>query len=193
MKNYKSLLVAAVMILFCFGLSAGLGNIHVYGDSNHHDHGNHNNRGDHGDMQDGMGKTMIRGVVSSISGSTISTLNTDIDASTAEVLLKDCNTSLSVDDIVAGDIIEAKGTVSDGSFVAHTIKLEGAGKLEGTVEAVGTNTVTLLGKVIDTTSAYCVKGKPTVGKKVMIYVRNSDAGLTAIAVKAKGRGMMEME
>lgn len=193
MKTYKSVLVATFMILFCFSLSVGLGNISAYGDRNHHDRGNHNDNGDHGDMQDDMGKTMIRGVVSSISGSTVSILNTDIDASTAVIMVKECNTSLSADDIVAGDIIEAKGTVSDGSFVARMIKLEGAGKLEGVVEAVGTNTVTLLDKVIDTTSAYCVKGKPTVGKKVMIYVRNADTGLTAIAVKAKGRGMMEME
>lgn len=73
------------------------------------------------------------------------------------------------------------------------IKLEGIGKLEGTVEAVGTGTVTLLGKEVDISSAYCKKGKIAVGKRVRVYVRNPDTGLVALVVKATGMGMMEME
>lgn len=61
------------------------------------------------------------------------------------------------------------------------------------MEAVGTGTVTLLGKVIDITSTYCIKGKLAVGKKARVYVRDSDTGLTAIVVKAKGGEMREME
>ena len=178
--KYKNVFVTAFMFVFCFGLPIGLDHTNVYGDGNHGKH-------------DNMSKTKVCGVVSSVSGSTISALNVDIDASAAEVKLMGFSTSLSVDDIVAGDIIEAKGTMNDGTFVASMIKLEGAGKLEGPVEAIGTDTVTLMGKAIDTTSAYCVKGKLKVGKKATVYVRNAETGLTALVVKAAGMGMMEME
>ncbi len=181
--KYKNVFVAALMLLLCFGLPVGLGCTIVYRD------GDHSNHGSHGDM----GKTKIRGAVSSVSESTLSILNMDIDASTAEITLMHCDDSLSVDNIAEGDIIEAKGTMNDGTFVASMIKIEGTGKLEGSVEAIGTDTVTLMGKAIDTTSAYCVKGKLKVGKKATVYVRNADTGLTALVVKAAGMGMMEME
>lgn len=179
MKN-KNVFVTAITLLVCLGLSVGFGNPGVFGNNNH---GNH----------DDMSKTRVCGVVSSVSGSTITALTVDIDASNAEVKLMGCSSSLSTDDIAVGDIIEAKGTVNDGTFVASMIKLEGAGKLEGNVEAVGTDTVTLLGKTIDITSAYCTKGKLKVGKKATVYVRNTETGLTALVVKAAGMGMMEME
>lgn len=179
MKN-KNVFVTAITLLVCFALPVGFGNPSIFGNGNHGDHGN-------------TGKTKVCGVVSSVSGSTISALNVDIDASNAEVKLMGCSTSLSIDDIAVGDIIEAKGTINDDTFVASMIKLEGAGKLEGSVEAIGTNTVTLMGKAIDTTSAYCIKGNLRIGKKAMVYVRNTDTGLTALAVKAAGMGMMEME
>ncbi len=178
--KYKNVFVTAFMLVFCFGLPIGLDHTNVYGDGNH---GNHDN----------MSKTKVCGVVSSVSGSTISILNMDIDASNAEITLMHCDDSLSVDDIVTGDIIEVKGTMDDGTFVASMIKLVGTGKLEGPVEAIGTDTVTLMGKAIDTTSAYCVKGKLKVGKKATVYVRNVETGLTALVVKAAGMGMMEME
>ena len=178
--KYKNVFVTAFMLVFCFGLSVGFGLPSVFGNGNH---SNHDNRS----------KIKVCGVVSSVLGSTISALNVDIDASAAEVKLMGCSTSLSVDDIVAGDIVEVKGTMNDGTFVASMIKLEGTGKLEGPVEAIGTDTVTLMGKAIDTTSAYCVKGKLKVGKKATVYVRNAETGLTALVVKAAGVGMMEME
>jgi len=178
--KYKNVFVIVPMLLLCMGLPVGLNHTNVYGNGNHSNH-------------DDMSKTRVCGVVSSVSGSTITALTVDIDASNADIKLMGCSTSLSVDDIVAGDIIEAKGTVNDSTFVASMIKLEGAGKLEGTVEAVGTDTVTLLGKTIDITSAYCTKGKLKIGKKVTVYVRNTETGLTALAVKAAGMGMMEME
>lgn len=181
--KYKNVFGTAVMFLFCFTVPVGLNYTSIYGD---HSQGNH---GDHGDMHGGRSNNGIRGVVSSVSGSTISVLNMDIDASAAEVVLKDCDAALSVDDIAEGDIIEVKGNTKDGSFVARLISIEGAGKLEGTVEAVDNDTITLLGKEIDITSARCIKGKLTVGKKARVYVRNSDLGLTALVVKATG--MME--
>ena len=170
--NHKNVFVAAFLLAFYFSLLVGLNHTNVYGN------GNHGNR-------DNMSKTKVCGVVSSVSGSIVSALNVDIDASAAEVKLMGCSTSLSVDDIVAGDIIEAKGTMNDGTFVASIIKLEGH------VEAIGTDTVTLMGKAIDTTSAYCVKGKLKVGEKATVYVRNAETGLTALVVKAAGMGMME--
>lgn len=174
--KYKNVFVAAFLLVFYLSLLVGLNHTNVYGNGNH----------------DNMSKTKICGVVSSVSGSTISALNIDIDASAAAVKLMGCSTSLSVDDIVAGDIIEAKGTMNnDGTFVASMIKLEGTGKLEGPAAAIGTDTVTLMGKAIDTTSAYCVKGKLKVGKKATVYVRNEETGLTALVVKAAGMGMME--
>jgi hypothetical protein len=151
----------------------------VYGDGSH---------GEHGDMH-GRGKTGISGVVSSVSGSTISILNMDIDASVAEVVLKDCDALLDFDDIIEGDIIEVKGNMKDGAFMASVIKIEGTGRLEGTVEAVDSDSITLLGQVIDITTAKCIRGKLTVGKKARAYVRNSDAGLTALVIKTTG--MME--
>src|SRR3990172_9936289 len=178
--NHKNVFVAAFLLAFYFSLLVGLNHTNVYGNGNH-------------DNRDNMSKTRVCGVVSSVSGCTISTLNVDIDASAAEVKLMGCSTSLSVDDIVAGDIIEVKGTMNDGTFVASMIKLEGTGKLEGPVEAVGTDTVTLMGKAIDTTSAYCVKGTLKVGKKATVYVRNEETGIAALVVKAAGVGMMEME
>lgn len=178
--KYKNVFVTAFMLVFCFGLPIGLNHTNVYGNGNHSNH-------------DNMSKTKIRGVVSSVSESTLSILNMDIDASTAEITLMHCDDSLSVDNIAEGDIIEAKGTMNDGTFVASMIKLEGAGMLEGTVEAVGTDTVTLLGKVIDTSSAYCMKGNLKVGKKATVFVRSTDTGLAALVVKAKGMRMMEME
>lgn len=177
--TYKNIFVTAVMFLFCFSVPAGLDYASMYGD---HSQDNH---GDHGDMH-GRGKTGIRGVVSSISGSTISVLGMDIDANAAEIILRDCDSSLSVDDIREGDMIEVKGNMKDESFVASIIKIEGAGKLEGTVEAVDSDSITLLGKEIDIASARCIKGKLTVGKKARVYVRNSDPGLTALVVKATG-------
>ncbi len=181
--KYKDVFVIVSMLLLCFGLPVGRDYTSVYGN------GDHSNHGSHGDMD----KTKIRGVVNSVSETTISILNMDIDASTAEISLMHCDDSLSVDNIAEGDIIEAKGTMNDGTFVASMIKLDGAGMLEGTVEAVGTDTVTLLGKVIDTSSAYCIKGNLKVGKKATVFVRSTDTGLTALAVKAKGMRMMEME
>ncbi len=181
--KYKNVFVIVFMLLLCFGSPIGLGYTSVYGNSDHSNHGSH------GDMD----KTEIRGVVNSVSESTISILNMDIDASTAEISLMHCDDSLSIDNIAEGDVIEAKGTMNDGTFIASMIKLEGAGMLEGTVEAVGTDTVTLLGKGIDTSSAYCIKGNLKVGKKATVFVRSTDTGLTALAVKAKGMRMMEME
>lgn len=175
----KNIFVTAVLFLFCFSVPAGFDYASAYED---HRHGNHNGHDD----THGRGKTGIRGVVSSVSGSTISVLGMDIDANAAEIGLRDCDSSLSVDDIIEGDMIEVKGNMKDGSFVASIIKIEGAGKLEGTVEAVDSDSITLLGKEIDITSARCIKGKPTVGKKARVYVRNSDPGLTALVVKATG-------
>ncbi len=180
--KHKNVFVTAFLLVI-FGLPIGLGYTSVSGNSDHSNHGSH------GDME----KTKIRGVVNSVSESTISILNMDIDASTAEISLMHCDDSLSIDNITEGDIIEAKGAMIDGTFVASMIKLEGAGMLEGTVEAVGTDTVTLLGKVIDTSSAYCMKGNLKGGKKATVFVRSTDTGLTALAVKAKGMRMMEME
>lgn len=184
--NYKNLFVIAGMFLFCFCVPAGLNSTHGYGDQNQ---GKHDDHGDHGGMHGGKGNHGIRGVVSSVSGSTVSVLGMDIDASAAEVVVKDCDDFLVVDDIKEGDIIEVKGKTQDGSFVASIIKIEGAGKLEGTVEAADNDSITLLGKEIDITSARCIKGNLTVGKKARVYVRNPDTGLTALVVKAIG--MME--
>ncbi|MCF6155642.1 MAG: hypothetical protein E3K36_10395 [Candidatus Brocadia sp.] len=180
--KYKNIFITAVLFLFCFIMPVGLNYTNIYGDYSRDNHGDHD---DHGNTH-GRGKTGIRGVVSSVSGSTISVLGMDIDASAAEIVLRDCDSSLSVDDIIEGDMIEGKGNIKDGSFVASIIKIEGAGKLEGIVEAVDNDSITLLGKEIDITSARCIKGKPTVGKKARVYVRNSDSGLTALVVKATG-------
>ena len=84
-------------------------------------------------------------------------------------------------------MIEVKGNTKDGSFVASIIKIEGAGKLEGTVEAINGDSITLLGNEIDIASARCIRGNPIVGKKARVYVRNSDSGLTALVVQATGR------
>ncbi|MDO8140973.1 MAG: DUF5666 domain-containing protein [Candidatus Brocadiales bacterium] len=187
--KYKNIFVTSFMLLFCIGFVIGMTHTSVYGDTDHH--GNHCNHSDQGDMHGDMTKTRIRGIVSSVSGTTISIFNMDIDASDAEVMLMHCDESLSVDDIVQGDIVEAKGNMINGSFVASIIKLEGAGVIEGTVEAIGTDTVTLLGKSIDTNSAYCIKRNVRIGRKARVTVRNADSGLTALAIKATG--MMEME
>ncbi len=176
----KNVFVIVPMLLLCMGLPVGLNHTNVYGNGNHSNH-------------DNMSKTKVCGVVSSVSGSTITALTVDIDASAAEVKLMGCSISLSTDDIAVGDMIEAKGTMNDGTFVASMIKLKGSGKMEGSVEAIGTNTVTLMGKTIDTASAYCINGKLKVGKKATVYVRNTETGLTALVVRAAGMGMMEME
>ncbi|MBE7445231.1 MAG: hypothetical protein HS132_08275 [Planctomycetia bacterium] len=178
--KYKNIFVVAVIFFFCCSVPAVLDCSSIYGDHSQDDHG------DHGDMH-GKGKTEIRGVVSSISGSTISVLGMDIDVNAAEIVLKDCDASLSIDDIAEGDMIEAKGNTKDGSFVASIIKIEGAGKLEGTVEAVNDDSITLLGNEIDITSVRCIRGNPTVGKKARVYVRNSVSGLTALVVQSTGR------
>lgn len=52
------------------------------------------------------------------------------------------------------------------------------------MESVGNDSITLLGREIDITSAKCIKGNLTVGRKVRAFVRNSDAGLTALVVQA---------
>lgn len=57
------------------------------------------------------------------------------------------------------------------------------------MEAVDSDSITLMGQVIDITTVKCIKGKLTVGKKARAYVRNSDTGLTALVVKTTG--MME--
>ena len=176
--RYKNIFVTTVMFLFCFFTPTGLDYARIYGD---------HSQGDHGDMHGDRGKTGIRGVVSSVSGSTVSVLGMDIDASAAEIVLKDCDASLSIDDIAEGDMIEVKGNTKDGSFVASIIKIEGAGKLEGTVEAIDGDTITILGTEIDIASASCIRGNPIVGKKARVYVRNSDSGLTALVVQATGR------
>ncbi len=179
--RYKTIFVIAGMFFFCFCAPTGLNYASIYGDHSQGDHGSH------GGMHGNRGQTGLRGVVSSVDGSTISVLGMDIDTSTAEVILKDCDASLSIDDIAEGDMIEVKGNTNDGSFVASIIKIEGAGKLEGIMEAVNGDSITLLGKEIDITSARCIRGNPTVGKKVRVYVRNSDSGLTALVVQSTGR------
>ena len=75
----------------------------------------------------GKGKSEVSGEVYSISGSTISILNDnmDIDASTAQVKVDGCSGSFNVNDIEDGDIIDAKGTVSSGVFVANKIEIKG--------------------------------------------------------------------
>lgn len=176
----KNIFVIAGMFFFCFSIPTGLDYARIYGDYDH-SHGDH---GGHGGMYGNRGQTGIRGVASSISGSTISVLGMDIDASAAEIVLRDCDASLSIDDIAEGDMIEVKGNTKDGSFVASIIKIEGAGKLEGTVEAIDGDIITILGTEIDIASASCIRGNPTVGKKVRVYVRNSDSGLTALVVQA---------
>lgn len=183
--KYKGIFVIAVMFLCCLRVPAGLDHNNIYGDHRQGNHGNHGHHGDHGD-HGGRGNHGIRGAVSEVSGSTITVLGMDIDASTAEIVLKDCDSSLSIDDIQEGDIIEVKGKIEDGSFVASIIIIEGAGKLAGIVEAVDNDSITLLGKEIDITAAECIKGNLTVGKKAWVYVRNSDRGLTALVVKATG-------
>jgi len=40
---------------------------------------------------------------------------------------------------------------------------------------------------------YCKKGQIAVGKKARVYVKDSNAGLTALVVKTSGTGMTEME
>lgn len=175
--KYKSIFVIAVLFLFCLSEPDGLNHANIYGDysrGNHDDHGGmHGDRGNHG----------IRGAVSSVSGTTVSVLGMDIDASVAEVVVKDCDAFLSINDIKEGDIIEVKGKLQDSTFVASIIKIEGAGKLEGTLESVGNDSITLLGKEIDIASAKCIKGNLTVGRKVRVSVRNSDTGLTALVVQ----------
>lgn len=178
--RYKNIFVIASIFFFCFIIQAGLDYARIYGD---HSQGNH---GNHGGMHGNRGQNGIRGVVISVSGSTISVLGMDIDTSTAEIVLRDCDASLSIDDIAEGDIIEVKGKTQDGSFVASIIKIEGAGKLEGTIEAIDGDTITILGNEIDIASARCVRGNPTVGKKVRVYVRNSVSGLTALVVQSTG-------
>lgn len=180
--NYKNLFVIAGMFLFCFCVPAGLNSTHSYGGQHQDNHGDH---GDHGGMHGGRGNHGIRGVVISVSGSTISVLGMEIDASTAEIELKDCDSSLSIDDIKEGDIIEVKGKTEEGSFVAGIVKIEGAGMMEGTVESVDNDSITLLDTEIDITSARCIKGNLTVGKKARVYVRTSDTGLTALVIKTK--------
>lgn len=101
--KYKSIFVIAVLFFFCLSEPDGLNYTNIYGDhsrGNHDDHdGMHGERGNHG----------IRGAVSSVSGTTVSILGMDIDASVAEVVIKDCDAFLGIDDIKEGDIIEIKG------------------------------------------------------------------------------------
>ena len=135
----------------------------------------------------GKGKSEVSGVVYSISGSTISILNDnmDIDASTAQVKVDGCSGSFNVNDIEDGDIIDAKGTVSSGVFVANKIEIKGIGKLEGVITSVNSGSITILGQTIDITSPYCTSGTLSAGKKAKVYVRDSGSGLTAISIKAK--------
>ncbi|TVM00522.1 MAG: hypothetical protein CV087_14270 [Candidatus Brocadia sp. WS118] len=178
--KYEKLFVTVVMLLFCFLMPVMPDYSGIYGDNsrdNRRNHGDHQGHGNHGTSK-------LRGVVSSASGSTLSVLGTEIDASAAKIDLKDCDDSLTIDDIIAGDIIEVKGDIKDDSFVAAVITIEGTGKLEGTVEAIDGDTITILGNEIDIASARCVRGTPTPGKKARVYVRNSDTGLTALVVHA---------
>ncbi|BBO17666.1 conserved hypothetical protein [Candidatus Brocadia pituitae] len=170
--KYKSIFVIAVLFLFCLSEPDGFNFTNIYGDHSRGNHDDHGDRGNHG----------IRGAVSSVLGTTVSILGMDIDASVAEVVVKDCDAFLSINDIKEGDIIEVKGKIQDSTFVASIIKIEGAGKLEGTLESVGNDSITLLGKEIDIASAKCIKGNLTVGRKVRVSVRNSDTGLTALVV-----------
>lgn len=135
----------------------------------------------------GNGKSEVSGVVYSISGSTISVLNNnmDIDASRTQVKVDGCNGSFNVNDIEDGDIIEAKGTVSNGVFIANKIEIKGIGKLEGVITSVNGGSITILGQIIDITSAYCTSGTLRAGKTAKVYVRDSGSGLTAISIKAK--------
>lgn len=135
----------------------------------------------------GNGQSEVSGAVSSISGSTITVLNDnmEIDASTAQVKVEECSGSFNVSDIEDGDIIEAKGTVSSGVFVASKIVIKGIGKLEGVITSVNSGSITILGQTIDITSTYCKKGTLRAGKKAKVYVRGSGSGLTAISIKGK--------
>ena len=164
----KSILFAAIMLLFCISLPVGLTHTSIYASGS-------------------KSSDEVNGVVSSVAGTTISILNNnvDIDASTAKISLEDCNASVSVSDIAVGDVIETRGKVINGSFVARKIKIQGAAKLEGVVQAVGTNTITILGQVIDTTNAYCIKKPPTVNKDAQVHVKDTGSGLEAIVVNAQ--------
>ena len=162
----KSMCIALAVFFICCGLSITF----AYAD----------NKG-------GSNQSEVSGVVSSISGSTITVLNgnMDIDASTAYVKVDGCSGSVNVNNIEDGDIIEAKGTVSNGVFVANKIEIKGIGKLEGVITSVNSGSITILGQTIDITSPYCTSGTLSAGKKAKVYVRDSGSGLTAISIKAK--------
>ncbi|HHT9115801.1 MAG TPA: hypothetical protein ACFYEL_04965 [Candidatus Wunengus californicus] len=51
--------------------------------------------------------------------------------------------------------------------------------------SLNSGSITILGQIIDITSAYCKKGTLTVGKKAKVYARDSGSGLTAISIKVK--------
>lgn len=167
--KYRNLFVTPSLFLFCFGVSAGLFHSNVYS----RDFGN---------------RAEIFGIVSSVSGtSTISILNDkiSIDASNADIRLRDCDAAVKVGDIEVGDAIEANGKTSNGSFMAEKIVMFGPGELKGIIESVGTDTVTILGQNINTASAFCINGIPEAGKLARASVRSSTSGLNALAIKVR--------
>jgi hypothetical protein len=129
-------------------------------------------------------RSEIHGVVSSVMGPLISIFNdtVDIDASRAMIRLEDCDNPLTVSDVVAGDLIEAKGYVKNESFIADEIQLKGPARLEGIITAAGGSTITLSGQIVDISFTLCTKGKPVTGKNARVYARNTGFGLVAITV-----------
>ncbi|MCF6158797.1 MAG: hypothetical protein E3K32_09540 [wastewater metagenome] len=168
--KHKSAFVPVAMFLVCLSLFTGLIHNNSYGNTR---------------QKDNHSISEICGVVSSLIGPVISILNDtlDIDASEARIRLEHCNNLLSVNDIAIGDLVEAKGFVRNGTFVAKKVEIKGLTRLEGTITGTGSSTITVLGQIIDTSSAFCIKGIPVEGKKARVYVRNSESGLTAIIVK----------
>ena len=167
--KYKNLFTPLSVFLFCFVVSAGLFHGNVYS----HDFGS---------------RPEIFGIVSSVSGSsTISILNDklSIDASNADIRLRNCDAAVKVGDIEAGDAIEANGKTSNGSFIAEKILMSGPGELKGIIESVGTDTVTILGQNINTASAFCINGIPEAGKLASASVRSSTSGLNALVINVR--------
>src|SRR3989304_7101255 len=96
----KSMCIALAIFFICCGLSITFA---------------------HADNKGGSNQSEVSGVVISISGSTITVLNgnMDIDASTAYVKVDGCSGSFYVKKIWDGGIIYAKRTVSKGVFLAN--------------------------------------------------------------------------
>ncbi len=163
--KYRNLFVTLSLFVLCLVVSAGLFHGNLYG----HAFGN---------------RPEIFGIVSSVSGSTISIINDkiSIDASNADIRLRDCDADVKVGDIEAGDAIKANGETSNGSFVAEKIIMSGPAELKGIIESVGTDTVTILGQNINTASAFCINGTPEVGKLARVSVRYSTSGLNALVI-----------